>query len=65
MKKLILTTIPTIILTIITGILLLKITLGKIGNKENWRILAISLALIFFILFSIFLVNKIIKNNVA
>jgi len=65
MKKLILTTIPTIILTMITGVLLLKITLGEIGNKENWRIIAILLAFIVFLLCSIFLVNKIIKNNVA
>lgn len=65
MKKLILTTIPTIILTMITGVLLLKIILGEIGNKENWRIIAILLAFIVFLLYSIFLVNKIIKNNVA
>lgn len=65
MKKLILTTIPTVILTMITGVLLLKIILGEIGNKENWRIIAILLAFIVFLLYSIFLVNKIIKNNVA
>lgn len=62
MRKLILTIIPTIILTMITGVLLLKITLGHIGNKENWRIIAILLAFIFFMLCSILMVKKVIKK---
>jgi hypothetical protein len=46
----------------ITGVLLLKITLGHIGNKENWRIIAILLAFIFFMLCSILMVKKVIKK---
>jgi len=58
MKKLILTTIPILILTMVTGALSLKIVLGEIGNKESWRIIAILVAFIIFLLLSIFLVNK-------